>query len=165
MKELLWEYAEYNVWANKLIVDALLPMGDGIAEQETASSFPTLRTTVAHTYGAEHIWLQRLQLVEHPAWVGNDAGESFAALCRQWQQASAALMQFIGRQHDDKAMEHVCEYKDRSGNFFKTPVYQILHHVFNHSTYHRGQLITMMRQLGVTTVPGTDFIAFVRRKG
>jgi uncharacterized damage-inducible protein DinB len=43
-------------------------------------------------------------------------------------------------------------------------VYHVLHHIFNHSTYHRGQLVTMLRQLGSKDIPATDFIAFVKKK-
>ncbi|MBL0200663.1 MAG: hypothetical protein IPP81_11100 [Chitinophagaceae bacterium] len=38
------------------------------------------------------------------------------------------------------------------------PVYQMLHHVFNHASYHRGQLVTMLNQLGADKIPGTDFL-------
>ncbi|MCW3122594.1 MAG: DinB family protein [Flavipsychrobacter sp.] len=161
MKELLLQYAEYNVWANKKIIDALLALGEPGVDQVMASSFPTIRKTVHHTMAAEHTWLQRLQLVEHPVWVGNDFTGSFEDACSFWGNASKDMLAFVAACHTD-AISASSHYKDRSGNAYETPVNEILHHVFNHSTYHRGQLVTMMRTCGVTEIPGTDFIGFVR---
>ena len=47
---------------------------------------------------------------------------------------------------------------------FKQPVWQMILHVFNHGTYHRGQLINMLRQLGVEKISQTDFIVWSRKK-
>ena len=54
-------------------------------------------------------------------------------------------------------LDHVCEYRDTKRESFKIPIYTMLMHVFNHGTFHRGQLINMLRQHGVTKLPSTDF--------
>lgn len=164
MKELLQQYAEYNVWANKKMIDAMLKLEGGLADKEITSSFPSIRATVFHTWSAEFIWLQRLQLAEHPVWLAGDYQGTFGEACGDWQKVSAALVQFVEKQFDDKAFTHVLQYYDLKKNSHKTPVFQVLQHVFNHSTYHRGQLVTMLRQVGATEIPGTDFIAFARKK-
>lgn len=164
MKELLLQYAQYNQWANKLIIDALLKLDEGAVDKDINSSFPSVRRTVMHTYGAESIWLQRLQLAEHPLWHGDDMAVMFEDACQNWQDCSGELLNFVGQQYDERGMQHVIHYYDMKGTSHKTPVFQVLQHVFNHSTYHRGQLVTMLRQLGVTDVPGTDFIGFARLK-
>ena len=164
MKELLLQYAQYNVWANKLILDALLKLDDGAVDKEIASSFPSIRATLVHTWSAEFIWLQRLQLVEHPVWIQGEFEGAFEEAVSQWQKVSASLVQFVEKQYDDRAFEHVLQFYDRQKVSHKAPVFQVLNHVFNHSTQHRGQLITMLRQLGVTKIPQTDFIAFARLK-
>ena len=163
MKELLLQYAQYNVWANKLIIDTLLKLEDGAADKEIVSSFSSVRATAAHVWSAEYIWLQRLQLAEHPVWEG-DSMAPFEEIANKWQQVSASLVQFVEKQYDDKAFEHVLQFYDRQKVSHKMPVFQVLQHVFNHSTMHRGQLIMMLRQLGVTKIPGTDFIGFARGK-
>ena len=164
MKELLLQYAAYNVWANKLIIDALLKLEEGAFDKEITSSFPSLRATVYHTWAAEFIWLQRLQLAERPEWVGDDLTKAFGESCEEWQKTSAALVQFVEKQYDDKALQHVLQFYDRKKASHKSPVFQVLQHVFNHSTYHRGQLVTMLRQAGAKEIPGTDFITFARKK-
>lgn len=163
MKELLLQYAEYNVWANKRMVDLFVTLDESLANQEIVSSFSSIRTTVHHVMAAEHIWLQRLQLVPQPVWVGHDFVGTFAEACQFWTNASDSLLAFVDA-CDDAALTNMMHYKLRNGTVQNTSVFQILHHVFNHSTYHRGQLVTMLRQVGSKEIPGTDFIGFVGKK-
>lgn len=164
MKELLLQYAGYNVWANKLVADAMLKMEGSTADDEIVSSYSSYHKTVRHLLAAEYIWLQRLQLAERPLWIQDTYEGSFADTCKEWQRVSAELVAFVAKQMDDRAFEHVCLYHDNAGAVHKMPVFQILQHVFNHSTYHRGQLVTMLRQLGITNIPRTDFILFAKKK-
>jgi uncharacterized damage-inducible protein DinB len=64
----------------------------------------------------------------------------------------------------DLSLDHVFQYYNNKKEHFKMPVYQMLHHVFNHGTYHRGQLVNMLRQLGIEKIPQTDFIVWCRKK-
>lgn len=163
MKELLTQYANYNIWANKRMIDAILKLSPEQLDMPIESSFNTIRKTAYHSWGAEYVWLQRLQLVENWVYVGNDLDTPVEEACAKWLQAGDALKAFIDRQFDDKAFEHVFQYYDSEKVSHKQPVGLTLHHVFNHATYHRGQLITMMRQAGVTKIPYTDFMGYVRR--
>lgn len=164
MKELLMQYAEYNVWANNKMIDVMLKPEDGFVDKQIISSFPSIRTTVYHCWAAEYIWLQRLQLVENPVWIAGDFKGTFDAACKEWRKVSESLARFTAKQRDDQAFTHVLQYYDRSKVSHKTPVFQVLQHVFNHSTYHRGQLVTMLRQLTLKDIPATDFIAFAWKK-
>ena len=64
----------------------------------------------------------------------------------------------------EAALQHEFIYKNTKKDQFKQPVYEMLLHLFNHQTYHRGQLITMLRQSGETNIPNTDLISFLRKK-
>jgi uncharacterized damage-inducible protein DinB len=161
MKEALLQFARYNIWANKLMIDALLKLNATQLDMEITSSFNTIRKTVLHSYAAEYIWLQRLQLAENPVWAGNDTDMAIADVCADWLKVSEALAAFVEKQFDDRALEHVVQYYNMQKQLFKTPVYQVLQHTFNHATYHRGQLITMLRQAGVTKIPSTDYIKMI----
>ena len=99
--------------------------------------------------------------MEEPIWWQGVFTGIFTEACEAWQKASETLVQFID-QGDNEQLTQVLKYHDRANNAHHTVVYQILHHVFNYSTYHRGQLVTMMRKAGATEMPGTDFISFVR---
>ena len=64
----------------------------------------------------------------------------------------------------DENLQREFYYKNIKGDSFRSAVWQVLHHLFNHGTYHRGQLVTMMRELGVTAIPATDFIHWYRTR-
>ena len=164
MKELLLKYADYNIWANNLLIDVLLKLSDEELDKEIISSFPSIRATVYHVWSAEYIWLQRLALVEHPVWLEGTFTGTMAEACAQWKEASVNLRTFIDKQYDDRMLTHVFQYYDRQKISHKLQVNYVLQHVFNHSTSHRGQLITMLRQVGVKKIPQTDFIVFARGK-
>ncbi|HET9314036.1 MAG TPA: DinB family protein, partial [Vicinamibacteria bacterium] len=61
------------------------------------------------------------------------------------------------------AMQASLRYRNLQGQEFETPLWQMVQHVANHSTYHRGQLVTMFRQLGAKAV-STDLIAWDRER-
>ncbi len=161
MKELLLQYAEYNVWANKLMIDVLVGLGEEQLNTELVSSFPTLKVTTYHCWSAEYVWLQRLQEVSQPVWQQGFTGP-FTEACADWEKVSGQLLQYVAELKDDDGAKANCRFADFSGKEHNMPVYQLLHHAFNHATYHRGQLVTMLRQVGVTTIPRTDFVAFAR---
>lgn len=163
MKELLLQMSRYNLWANKRLIDVMLKLDNEKLEREIPSSFPSLRDTALHIWGAEFLWLQRLQLAEQPIYMPYVFTGTFAEACTQWQGASQGFIDFIDKQFDDRALEHVLQYYNSEKQSFKNQVFEVLQHVFNHSTYHRGQLVTLLRQVGVEKLAATDFTAYLRR--
>ncbi|OJW82337.1 MAG: hypothetical protein BGO69_17270 [Bacteroidetes bacterium 46-16] len=163
MKELLLQMAKYNLWANKRIIAVLLKLEEEQLDKEMISSFPSLRATAYHIWGAEFLWLQRLQLTEQPVYMPYIYKGTFEDACADWQDVSQILADFTGRQFDDKAFEHVVQYYNSEKKSFKNPVHEILQHVFNHSTYHRGQVVTMLRQAGIDKIPETDLTIYLRK--
>ncbi|HRO43177.1 MAG TPA: DinB family protein [Flavipsychrobacter sp.] len=162
MKETLLQYAGYNVWANKRIIEVMMKLDAAQLNKEIVSSFPSLQKTVSHIWSAEFTWLQRLQLAEQPIWAEDGFQGDFKEACVRWQEVSFQLQEFVTRQFNDAAFDHVLQYYTRKSQPYKNKVGDVLLHVFNHSTFHRGQLITMLRQAGVTNIPPTDFIAYLR---
>lgn len=163
MKILLQQYAKYNIWANNKFITVLQKLDGEQLDMEIVSSFPTIRKTVYHMWSAEDIWLQRLALVEQPVWAEGVFEGDFAEAIAKWQMASKGLLNFIDQQFDDKAFEHVLQYYNLKKQSFKVPVYAGLMQVLNHATYHRGQLVTMLRQAGVKKIPQTDFHVFTMK--
>ncbi|MCD6011172.1 MAG: DinB family protein [Flavipsychrobacter sp.] len=163
MKELLLSYARYNVWANKQMIDTMLQLGPDAVDKEVTSSFPSLRTTVYHIWGAEDIWLQRLQHVAKPTWAAAGFEGSFEEACHNWEERSAQLMHYVAKM-DDAALHNMLHYNDIKGNPYQRHIWEVLQHVCNHSTYHRGQLVAMLRQCGATAIPQTDFSFYLNQK-
>ena len=132
-------------------------------DQDIVSSFCSIRKTVYHTWSAEDIWMQRLLLTEQPVWAEGTFQGTFAEACKRWEDVSQQLKDFVEKQFDDRSFEHIVEYYNLKQQHSKNKVANVLLHLFNHSTYHRGQLVTMIRQAGVESIPATDFVAFIHK--
>ena len=155
MKELLHQYASHNLWANQLTPEQI--------QQPITSSFPGIFKTVLHMLDAETIWWQRLKLQEHIERPSDTFSGDFNVLQQRLLQQSASYEQWTGTLLDHQLL-HVFAYQRSKTEQQKQPVCQTLLHIFNHGTYHRGQLVTILRQLGVTNIPQTDFNAYLRQK-
>ncbi|HWJ92860.1 MAG TPA: DinB family protein [Flavisolibacter sp.] len=163
MKEILVELSTFNVWASQLLLNAILQLPEETQMASTPSSFPSLYKTVLHMWDAESIWWQRMKLqeriiIQSESFTGdmNELASQLLRQSRQWNEWVIAA--------HDHMLSHVFRYQNSKREQFKQPIYEMLIHVFNHNTYHRGQLVTMMRQLGVDKIPQTDFIAWSRRR-
>ena len=162
MKELLQQYAAYNFWATKTLVDTVKKLPDEETTKEIVSSFPSLYKTLQHLWTAEEIWWQRLKLAEHIVLKSIDFTGSFAEMADHLAKQNQQWVEWINAATENQ-LTHVFAFT-RSKEHIKMPVYQMLQHVFNHATFHRGQLVMMLRQLGVDKIPSTDFSTFIRLK-
>ena len=163
MKQLLQQYAAYNLWAGKKIIDRILVLPPELVQKEIPSSFSSIFKTMLHLWDAESIWWQRLKLAEHierPSTTFNGViGELSNSLLKTSQQWEEWI-----KQANDVHLTHVFAYQNSKKEQFKQPVYEMLLHLFNHQTFHRGQLVTMFHAVGVDKIPATDFILFSRKK-
>ena len=105
---------------------------------------------------AEKIWWQRMKLEERIVVPSENFKGTMKELVTELQQQSKQFEQWIIAT-PESAFDHVFQYYNKKKEHFKMPIYQMLHHVFNHGTYHRGQLVNMLRQHGVEKIPQTDF--------
>jgi uncharacterized damage-inducible protein DinB len=163
MKELLKQYAAYNIWASRRILDVILALPEEKQLAGVPGSFNSLYKTVLHIWDAESIWWQRMKMQERLVRPGEDFNGTMQDVANGLMQQSRQWEEWVGNA-SDLSLEHVFQYYNNKKEYFKMPVYQMIHHVFNHGTYHRGQLINMLRQLGVEKLPATDFVAWVRQK-
>ena len=163
MKQLLQQYASYNLWANKIITDRLSQLSTDILNREMNDSFGSIHKTVVHLMDVESIWWQRLKLQEHVEWPGRTFDGNFEELSQQLLSLSRQWSEWV-QNANDVNLDHVFGYQNSKKEFFKQPVYEMLLHLFNHQSFHRGQLVTMMRQNGIEKIPRTDFIVFSRNK-
>jgi uncharacterized damage-inducible protein DinB len=163
MKKILLQYASYNVWANQRIVDCITNLSDDQIRREVNSSFKSIYATMVHLWDVESIWWQRMKLQEQQEWPGVNFNGSVLELGANLMKQSKQWKEWVDLA-TDAALEHEFIYRNSKKEQFKQPVYEALMHLFNHQTYHRGQLVTMMRQVGVEVIPGTDLISFSRKK-
>jgi len=163
MKELLKQYAAYNIWANKLLTHEVLQLPEEKQLAELPSSFRSLYLTVLHIWDAESIWWQRIKLMEKIVVPSEHFKGSFHELVDELLKQSRDWEEWINNA-SDRSIDHVFQYHTFQGEIFKQPAWQIILHVFNHSIYHRGQLINMLRQIGNKKLPDSDFIIWSRKK-
>lgn len=163
MKQLLVQYAHYNFWANQRITDAILNLSDEVVHKEIPSSFPSIFKTLHHLMEVEEVWWQRMKLYENPVQPGQPYEGNLLELTTQLVNSSRRWKEWVDVA-TEAALSHEFIYKNSKKDQFKQPVHEMLMHLFNHQTYHRGQLVTMMRMAGITAIPSTDLISFLRKK-
>lgn len=163
MKEVLVDLAAYHRWANERLLNTVLKLPPDVTRQAVASSFPSLFETFQHVLWTEQVWILRLQMKENPDYLADEPVSTFDQLAKNILSHNARVVEWVQEQKEVFLMHPVAYYNTKK-QYFKTPVYQCLLHLFNHGTYHRGQVVTMLRELGITKIPATDYIAFVRKE-
>lgn len=163
MKELLQQYAAYNIWANKILFERISKLGEEQINKEIVSSFPSIYKTALHLWQAENIWWQRLKLVENVAILSETFTGNFSELTAGHAKQSQQWAEWVDGASEIQ-LAHVFAFV-RNKEQYKIKVQDMLLHLFNHATFHRGQLVTMLRQLGeVDKIPSTDFATYCRVK-
>lgn len=163
MKKLLLQYASYNVWANQKLVDCIDNLTDEQIKRKINSSFKSIYATLIHLWDAESIWWQRVKLQEQINVPGSHFNGSVLELGNNLLRQSKQWKEWVDIA-TEAALEHEFIYRNSKKEQFKQPLYDTLLHLFNHQSYHRGQLITMFHQVGLQNIPNTDFVTFCRKK-
>jgi len=159
MKNTLLPYTSYNLWANTKLLDVLKSLDVSLLDKEIKSSFPTLRKTMHHVWSAEEVWHKRLHgesLASLP-----DPGNDFPVFTKQLTSRSQSFIDLVNKK-DESYLQQPNSYKDTRGNSHTNLHWQMIMHCMNHSTFHRGQVVTMLREHGITSIPVTDLIAYFR---
>ncbi|WP_052273372.1 DinB family protein [Flavihumibacter solisilvae] len=161
MKTLLQQYAAYHFWANQQLSIRILELDDSFAHKPLPSSFPSLHKTLLHMWSAETIWWKRLQK-DLPARADTAPFETDTpALVKDLLELNEQWIDWL-KDLPETAFEQQFSYTNLKGIAFEQPLYQVIHHLFNHGTYHRGQLVTMLRALEIDNIPQTDFVHWAR---
>ena len=163
MKKVFVQYAAYNIWANQRMTDCISNLSDEQINKEINSSFKSIYATLLHMLDAENIWWQRIKLQEQIDVPSLNFKGSVLELASSLMKQSKHWKEWVDLA-TEAALEHEFIYRNTKKEQFKQPVCEVLLHLFNHQSYHRGQLITMFRQVGLEQVPNTDLIAFLRKK-
>ncbi len=165
MKKYLTTLTAYNLWANERMMSFIKNLDDKLMSEIVESSFPSIRETVLHVWDAEFLWLERILKAqeEYDAidWPSKDFSGDRNDLINGMLDTSRAFNNYV-LLNDDLVFSLPVRYKNTKGEEFEQAPGLIIMHCMNHSTFHRGQLITMMRRLGATEFKSTDMIAYFR---
>ncbi|BCB06022.1 DinB family protein [Bacillus sp. KH172YL63] len=144
----------YHLWATDKLLDHLDSLEDSVFHAEIQSVFPSIERTLYHQYEVDALWFSRLRKQERPLEVdrfstASECKKYFQKLHREiaeWEYEGGDIL-----------------YQTSDGEAFENATEEILYHIVNHGTYHRGNISAMLWQLGEKGV-STDYIYYVREK-
>jgi uncharacterized damage-inducible protein DinB len=154
---------DYHYWARDRLLEAIEPLTPDQFTKDLGSSFKSVRDTVAHLHAAEWAWHSRWTGVSPTQLLPDDRFADVSAIRKAWselEQQVRGLVDALG----EAGVAQVIDYKLLSGAEGSSPFWQMLQHVVNHASYHRGQVTTMLRQLGAQPAKSMDMIAFYRTR-
>lgn len=160
--ELLRTLYQFNAWADRRLLDASSALTNEQFTRNLGSSFGSVRDTLVHLYGAEWVWNERFQGRSPSALLSGAGFPDLASIRGKLEEMDQYYIDFVSKL-SQQDLDRVIRYKSFAGDEFSNPLWQSLHQVSNHATYHRGQIVTMLRQLGVKPV-STDLIMFYREQ-
>ncbi len=160
-------HLNYSVWATAKLSEIIETADESILKKEAASSFPTIEKTILHIWDAELVWLKRLQGESLSDWPSNSFDGDRETLIAGWIDNCIALKDFVESKGED-FLTSTISYKNMEGKPYSNTVEEILYHVVNHGTFHRGQIVTQLRANGITELgineqsSSTDLITYLR---
>jgi len=151
--------ADYTQWADLRMFDAVAKLAPEAFLRDLGSSLKSVRDTVVHLVSAQAVW--------HGRWIGKPLPAMFdpaqfpdlPSIRARWEALWAELGPFLGSKSDADLAAGV-RYRNFKGDEFAYSLGQLAMHLTNHSTYHRGQVTTLLRQLGAQPV-ATDFVLWL----
>lgn len=153
---------EFNSWANARTLQAVDTLSEDLLYVDLKNSFGSIHGTLVHLCGAEDIWLQRMNGSDPGVFMKKEQYPTYASVKTKWKEVEAGWEKHL-LQLSDEQLGQTLTFHNLKGEKVSQIVWQSLQHLVNHSTYHRGQITTLIRQSGGTPI-GTDLIAFYRIK-
>ncbi|MEK6325288.1 MAG: DinB family protein [Acidobacteriota bacterium] len=158
-KQDIQDLYEYNRWANTRILEAVSKLTPEQFTRDLQSSHHSVRDTLAHILAAEWIWLERWKGTSPGALLNPTDFPTVESLKTTWSEVERDCGQFINGLSGE-LLGTVISYRNTRGEEWAYPLGQMLQHVMNHSSYHRGQVTTLLRQLGAEVMP-VDLLVFM----
>jgi uncharacterized damage-inducible protein DinB len=150
---------DYTGWANRRLLDTARTLPEEQFTRTIASSFPSLRDTFAHIIGSEWLWFRRWRgkgRTAVPPWVATANADLLSETMNELGEERDRFLTSLTAED----VHGTIEYVNVKGETHRYPLREMLPHVANHSTYHRGQAVTMLRQLGAASA-ATDYLVFL----
>ena len=148
-------HLRYSAWASRKLIETVRVVSDSDLEKSVGISHNSVLGTLSHILWADWLWFTRVvEPIDKPA-------QTRQALETIWPELQEKWIVWAERANDAE-IDRVVEYVSiLDGQKARTPAWQIVLHVVNHATLHRGQATGMLRQMGVAP-PHTDLMNFYR---
>ncbi len=160
----VWTLIEYHYWARDRLLDAVSALTAEELQRDLRSSFPSVRDTLVHLCLVEWIWHERW-MGRSPAASPRSASEftSLSQIRECWNEQESKIRAFVnGLSAADLATE--IDYRNMAGQPGRSSFGDMVAHLVNHGSYHRGQVTTLLRQLGASPAKSMDLITFCRER-
>ena len=154
--------AAYNRWANVRLYDMAAALPEPLLKKDVGVYFKSLHGTLNHLLTADRIWMHRLdQTGSHPDRLNAIIFDDLTSLREARQLEDARLVHFVDTLRDDD-FDKLWEYRTLNGTAQKQAIRDILGHLFNHQTHHRGQAHASLTALGVSEPLALDLLIMQR---
>jgi uncharacterized damage-inducible protein DinB len=158
---------DYTEWANNLAMEGAVALPDSDLRRDFGISHKSIFGTLLHMAGAEWIWLERWHgrsPVREEAWPrwSEESCADLDELRERWNQVVKQRQSFVAELDASKLLEQQ-HFKLLNGEASSMRLSHQMQHVVNHATMHRGQVVGMIRQLGINP-PATDLLFYVRQQ-
>ena len=157
--ETLRLHLDYHTWSSGRLLDAVAQLTPEEQTRDFKTSDSSALKTLAHVFAADRIWLVRVQGT-WPSTFITPEDQQLDALTKKWPGVLEGWKQYLSTVSDEDVQKKIA-YRDMKGNPFEQPLWQILLHVVNHGTHHRGQVSGFLRAMGHQPPP-LDLIAYYR---
>jgi uncharacterized damage-inducible protein DinB len=142
---------DYNVWADQRLVTAAGELAADELNRDFGTADKSVLGTLVHVFGAERLWIGRFQREARPTFL-TPADFDLAVLQNDWPLLHERWRNWL-RQADEEFVVADFDYHDMKGHPWRQPLWQLVLHVVNHGTHHRGQAAGFLRTLGRTPPP------------
>lgn len=152
----VFKLVEYNIWANRLIGKQIESLSPELFDKQLGGSFGSIKATVTHLLESDWLWVNRFKgipLATVPTWQLDSAADIY----REWKIVQEDMLSATQALAVDKT--HKIAFITRKGIPYELPFEDLIMHITNHGSYHRGQLTHMVRVVGGQPV-GTDYFIF-----
>jgi uncharacterized damage-inducible protein DinB len=154
---------DYHYWARDRVLDAAAALTPEQFTRDLGSSFRSVRDTLVHLYSAEWNWHSRWQGTSPTSMLSPEPFPDVASLRALWYEHEGKMRAFV-EELGEAGINRIFEYTMLNGKPGATVFWQMLQHLVNHGSYHRGQITTLLRQLGAQPARSMDMIAFYRER-
>jgi uncharacterized damage-inducible protein DinB len=155
---------DYHYWARDRTLDGVGVLTPEQYTQDLASSFTSIRDTLVHMYGAELTWYLRWVGTSPTAFPDPAQFPDLTALRTAWKSQEQKIRLLVDSLASANELDRKLRYRTFDGQAMESQFSHMLQHVVNHASYHRGQITTMLRQLGAPAPKPQDLIRFYRER-
>jgi uncharacterized damage-inducible protein DinB len=160
--ETIQQLFDYNAWANQRTVAGCESISNEKFLEQVGGSFGSVRNTLAHIMDVEWLYHERWNGRSPSAFPKAENYGDLSQIKARWKTIDADVNYFVQALSADDISQEI-EFRNIKGVVLTHPLWETMQHLVNHSTYHRGQVTTLLRQLG-GTAQSSDMIYFFRER-